>query len=89
LAGYGGNDPVQLAAITGIDAMTMNPPPTSSAAGSASEEPPVHVTVLSADRENLTVQAGGVRLTFVRSGPASDWDTPSSAAGDSSAGPHR
>ncbi|GAB1689764.1 hypothetical protein [Krasilnikovia sp. M28-CT-15] len=30
-----------------------------------------HVTVVSADREHLTVQAGGARLTFVRDGPAS------------------
>ncbi len=86
LAGYGGNDPVQLAAITGINAMSMNPPATSSAASTASAEPPVHVTVLSADREHLNIQAAGVRLAFVRSGPASEWNTPSSAAGDPSAG---
>jgi len=54
LVGYGGNDPVELAAITGIGAMTIV------AGGQA-----VHVTVLSADHEHLTVQASGVRLTFV------------------------
>jgi hypothetical protein len=48
-----------LAAITGIEAMALGP------AGQ-----PVHTTVLSADREQLTVQAGGARLTFVRAGPA-------------------
>ena len=79
LAGYGGNDPVQLAAIAGIDAMSMNPPATSSASSNASAEPPTHVTVLAADRQRLNVQAGGVRLAFVRSGPASEWVMPSSA----------
>lgn len=68
--GYAGNDPVQLAAITAIDALTSGPPVVSSAASSGSEAQPVHVTVLSADREHLNVQASGVRLTFVRSGPA-------------------
>lgn len=68
--GYGGNDPALAAAITGIDAVTSSPTAASSAASSASEEQPVHVTVLSADREHLNVQAGGVRLAFVRSGPA-------------------
>ncbi|SNS49578.1 hypothetical protein [Actinoplanes regularis] len=58
-AGYAGSDPVKLAAITGIDAMTM------AAGGQAA-----HVTVLSADREHLIVQTNGVRLTFVRYGPA-------------------
>ncbi len=51
---YVGDDPAILAAITGIDAMTMA----------------AHVTVLSAERGHLTVQAAGVRLTFVRTGPA-------------------
>jgi hypothetical protein len=83
LAGYGGNDPVQLAATAGMDALTSGPP---LASGSVSEEQPVQVTVLSADREHLLVQAGGVRLTFVRSGPASKLNTSplpliSSAAG--------
>ncbi|MET8151329.1 hypothetical protein [Actinoplanes sp. NPDC005259] len=59
LAGYVENDPVQLAAITGIDAMMM-----------AVDGQAAHVTVLSADREHLTIQASGVRLTFVRTGPA-------------------
>lgn len=69
LVGYGGNDPAQWAAMTGIAAMTSGPPAASSAPSTAAE-PPVHVTVLSATPEHLTVQAGGVQLTFVRSGPA-------------------
>lgn len=106
LVGYAGNDPVRLAAITGIGAMSFSPlapsstssmlstlstlstSSTSGAAGAASaasgasassaanaasdvpEAAPAHITVLSADREHLLVHASGVRLTFVRSGPA-------------------
>jgi hypothetical protein len=77
LAGYAGNDPVELAAITGIRAVTMNPQPTSSAASSTPEAQPVHVTVLSADHEHLNLEAGGVRLAFVRTGPAGEPNTPS------------
>lgn len=57
LVGYGGNDPAQLAAMIGLAAVTMGP-----------HERPLPVTVLSADRERLNVQAGGVRLEFVRRG---------------------
>ncbi|MEV6595560.1 hypothetical protein AB0M36_01695 [Actinoplanes sp. NPDC051346] len=57
--GYSGKDPVILAAITGIDAMTT------AVGGQAA-----HVTVLSADREQLTVQGSGVRLSYVRIGLA-------------------
>jgi hypothetical protein len=70
LVGYGGNNAVELAAIAGIRALTMSSPAVSSAASSDSQAQPVHVTVLSADRVRLTVQAGGVRLAFVRSAPA-------------------
>ncbi|MGK5679556.1 hypothetical protein [Actinoplanes sp. URMC 104] len=70
LVGYGGNDPAQWAAMTGIAAMTSLPPAVSSAPSSSFEAPPVHVTVLSAKPGHLSIQAGGVRLTFVRSGPA-------------------
>jgi hypothetical protein len=59
LTGCAGKDPVMMAAITGIGAMTW-----------ASAEPTVHIAVLSADREQLTVQAGGMRLAFDRTGPA-------------------
>jgi hypothetical protein len=55
LAGSRMDDPVLLAAIVGIDALT-----------SATADQPVHVTVVSAERENLTVEAGGVRLRFAR-----------------------
>lgn len=55
LIGYGGNDAVELAAITGIGAMTI-----------VGAEQAAHVTVLSADHDHLTVQASGLRLTFVR-----------------------
>ena len=65
-----------MAVVIGIDAVTMNSQAVQSAASSAPEAQPVHVTVLSADREQLNVQAGGVRLTFVRSGPARKPDTP-------------
>lgn len=67
LAGYAGEDPVQRAVVTGIGAVTTGPP---AAPSNGPEAQPVHVTVLSADRDRLTVQAGGVRLTFVRNGPA-------------------
>lgn len=86
-AGYGGNDPAQVAAITGIRAMTMSPPVVSSAPSSPSEAPPVHVTVLSVDREHLNVQAGGVRLTFVLGGPATKVN--SSPLPDTSSAPSR
>ncbi len=56
---YVGDDPARLAAILGIDAVTKN-----------ADGESTRVTVLSADREHLNVHAGGVRLTFVRSGPA-------------------
>jgi heat shock protein HslJ len=59
LAGCVGTDPDMQAAITGIGAMTWAP------AGQT-----VHTTVLSADHEQLTAQASGVRLTFDRTGPA-------------------
>ncbi len=75
LVGYGGNDPVQLAAITGIGAVTFIPLAVSSPASTVSEAQPVHVTVLSANPERLSIQAGGVRLTFIRSGPASKVNT--------------
>ncbi len=71
LVGYADNDPAQVAAITGIGAVTSGPPVMSSAPSNVSEAPPVHVTVLAADREQLTIQAGGMRLTFIRTGPAS------------------
>jgi hypothetical protein len=70
LVGYDGRDPIRSAAVAGIDAVTSRPLEVSSPAGDGSEARPVHVTVLSADAGNLSVQAGGVRLTFVRSGPA-------------------
>ncbi len=76
LVGFDGNDPAEVAAVVGINAMTMNSQAVPSAASSTPEAQPVHVTVLSADREHLKVQAGGVRLTFVRTGPARKWDTP-------------
>lgn len=71
LAAYGGNDPVQVAAITAIDALAFGPPAEPSPAHNAPAAQPVHVTVLSATPGKLSIQASGVRLTFVRSGPAS------------------
>lgn len=59
LAGYAGTDAGQLAAVTGISAVTINP-----------GDQPLHVTVLAADREHLDIQAGGVRLKLTRSAPA-------------------
>jgi hypothetical protein len=59
LVGCPRNDPVMGGAITAIGAMTSAP------AGQT-----VHTTVLSVDGEQLTVQAGGMRLTFDRTGPA-------------------
>jgi hypothetical protein len=59
LAGYAGSDPAVLAAIAGISAVTSVP-----------GEQTAHVTVVSADPEHLTVDAGGLRLAFSRSGPA-------------------
>lgn len=56
---YVGDDPARVAAILGIDAVTKN-----------EDGDSTRVTVLSADREHLNVHAGGVWLTFVRSGPA-------------------
>lgn len=44
-------------------------------APSDSSEAPVHVTVLLADQEQLIIQGGGMRLAFVRTGPASEVDT--------------
>jgi hypothetical protein len=79
--GYIGNDPAQVAATIGINAMTSQV--MSSAASSLPQTQPVRVTVLSADRTHLTIQAGGVRLTFVRNGPVRTFPPPviSSAPG--------
>lgn len=70
LVAYSGDDPAQLAAGTGIDAVTVGPRAVPSPASDVDEARPVHVTVLSANREHLSIQASGVRLTFVRTGPA-------------------
>ncbi|GAA1615484.1 META domain-containing protein [Actinoplanes couchii] len=59
LVGCLDGDPAAQAAIIGMDAMTSGP------AGQT-----IHTTILSADPSQSTVQAGGVRLTFTRSGPA-------------------
>ncbi|MDI6099425.1 hypothetical protein QLQ12_12555 [Actinoplanes sp. NEAU-A12] len=57
---YAVGDLAQRAAMTGINAVTVS-----------ADVQPLHVTVLSADREHLNVQANGVRLTFVRNGAQS------------------
>jgi hypothetical protein len=68
LAGYSGNDPFVFAAMNGIEAMTNQS--LSSMPSDASQMQSVHVSVLSADGQRLILQAGGVRLTFIRTGPA-------------------
>ncbi|MDI6105928.1 hypothetical protein QLQ12_45900 [Actinoplanes sp. NEAU-A12] len=84
LAGYGGNDPGVLAAESGMGLLMLGPPPVWTASPDASGAPPtasgappinseaspVHVTVLAATPELLTLQANGTRLAFIRTGPA-------------------
>ncbi|WP_220149321.1 META domain-containing protein [Actinoplanes hulinensis] len=81
---YGGNDPGVLAAESGMGLLMSGPPPVWTASPDASGAPPiasgaptidpetspVHVTVLAATPELLTLQASGARLAFVRTGPA-------------------
>ncbi|GAA0813667.1 hypothetical protein [Spirilliplanes yamanashiensis] len=86
LVGYAGDNPAEVAAVTGIHAVTSGPPVTSSAPGDGSQAPPVHVTVLASDGEQLTVQGSGVRLTFVRTGPAGRLDMKPVPAESRSAG---
>jgi hypothetical protein len=57
--------------------LMYGPPPVWTASPDASgappidsEAPPVRVTVLAATPERLTLQAGGARLAFIRTGPA-------------------
>lgn len=68
LVAYGGDDPAQLAAVTAISAMTAGPPLESPSP--VAEPRPVPVTVVAATPTTLTLQAGGVQLTFTRTGPA-------------------
>ena len=101
LAGYGGNDPGVLAAESGMGLLMYGPPPEWTASPDASGAPPtasgappidseaspVHVTVLAATPELLTLQASGAQLAFIRTGPAEEVNaTPipdsSSAHGD-------
>jgi hypothetical protein len=86
LAGYGGNDPGVLAAESGMGLLMYGPPPEWTASPDASGAPPiassaptfdseaspVHVTVLAATPELLTLQASGARLAFIRTGPAEE-----------------
>ncbi|RZU50852.1 hypothetical protein EV385_2644 [Krasilnikovia cinnamomea] len=67
---YLGNDPIQVAAITGLGAIGVGP-----------GEQAGHVTILSADREHLTVQAHGVRVTFSRADRADRATGPSDPPG--------
>ncbi len=79
LAASGGNDPGVLAAENGMGLLLSGPTPSwgpTNASGAPldppnrSDPPPVHVTVLAATAGQLTLQGSGVRLTFVRTGPA-------------------
>ncbi len=84
LAGYGGNEPGVLAAESGMGLLMYGPSPEWTASPDASGAPsiasgappidsaasPVHVTVLAATPELLTLQACGARLAFIRTGPA-------------------
>jgi hypothetical protein len=84
LAGYSGNDPGVLAAESGMGLLMLGPPPVWTASPDASGAPPivsgappldpeaspVHVTVLAATSELLTLQASGAQLAFIRTGPA-------------------
>ncbi|MEV4275993.1 hypothetical protein [Actinoplanes xinjiangensis] len=84
LGAYGDNDPGVLAAESEMGLLMLGPPsvwtaspdasgapPTASDAPPiTSEAPPVHVIVLAATPELLTLQANGARLAFIRTGPA-------------------
>ena len=59
--GYAGKDAGHLAAIAAFQPVTGGN----------------HVTVVSLDRTRLVTQAGGYRLTFTRTGPATDQPLPS------------
>lgn len=86
LAGYGGTDPGVLAAESGMGLLMSGPPPVWTASPDAfdappiasgapptdSETSPVHVIVLAATPELLTLQASGARLAFIRTGPAEE-----------------
>jgi hypothetical protein len=81
---YGGNDPGMLAAKSGMSLLMLGPPLVWTASPDASgalplasgappigpEASPVHVTILAATPELLTLRAGGARLAFIRTGPA-------------------
>jgi hypothetical protein len=86
-AAYGGNDPGVLAAESGMGLLMYGPPPVWTSSPDASGAPPptaasappidseaspVHVTVLAATPELLTLQASGARLAFIRTGPAEE-----------------
>ena len=86
LAAGGGNDPGVLAAESGMGLLMYGPLPVWTASPDASGAPPiasgappidseaspVHVTVLAATPEMLTLQASGARLAFIRIGPAEE-----------------
>ncbi len=74
LVGYAGDDPHQRAAIQAFAAITHGPRPTSPPSSSAS------ITIVSVDHYQLVLDAGSLRLTFRRIGPAVYATAASSAA---------
>jgi hypothetical protein len=61
---YGGDDPARLAAIAAVNTLAYGNP------AGTTPDGPVTDTVVSVDAGQLVLQAGSMRLTFSRSGPA-------------------